>query len=330
MDCKKPEYNLQVQAVKCDNDNVKSEGVSLKIRVKDTNNHAPEIENPWYTFHVEEGKVIEEVGVLKASDKDCGHPNGEICEYEITNGLKELPFAINNQGVLRTTQPLNYTQSKSYILTVVAIDCAMRKSKSSLVTVHVDEMCVQGIAAMNERVNYAPGTGSKLLLPDVSLEFCEKESVCETESVQSMIELRAGHVTQGCARDTVYDNQTIQTCGLSTATVKLLNEDALTSSAENQILADQGLEFDGSRGLTVSADVHQGLIPDHFTLSFSMKHAAGTKDEQSNKQNILCESDDFSESSIDLFSPLFLISRHEPSSLLRLHPPLQTRGRPPS
>uniref|UniRef100_A0A8R1I3A4 Cadherin domain-containing protein n=1 Tax=Caenorhabditis japonica TaxID=281687 RepID=A0A8R1I3A4_CAEJA len=293
LDCKKPEYNLQVQAVKCDNDKVKSEMVSLKIRVKDTNNHAPEIENPWYTFHVEEGKVIEEVGVLKASDKDCGHPNGEICEYEITNGLKELPFAISNQGVLRTTQPLNYTQSKSYILTVVAIDCAMRKSKSALVTVHVDEKCVQGITAMNDRVNYAPGVGSKLLLPDVSLEFCEKESVCEPTSVQSVIELRAGHVTQGCARDTVYDNQTIQSCGLSTATVKLLNEDDLTSSAENQILADQGIEFDGARGLTVTDNIHQGLIPDHFTLSFSMKHAAGTKDEQSNKQNILCESDDF-------------------------------------
>ncbi|CAL2032319.1 unnamed protein product [Caenorhabditis brenneri] len=293
LDCKKPEYNLQVQAVKCDNDKVKSEGVSLKIRVKDTNNHAPEIENPWYTFHVEEGKIVEEVGVLKASDKDCGHPNGEICEYEITNGLKELPFAINNQGVLRTTQPLNFTQSKSYILTVVAIDCAMRKSKSSLVTVHVDEKCVQGITAMNERVNYAAGTGSKLLLPDVSLEFCEKETVCEPKSVQSIIELRAGHVTQGCARDTVYDNQTIQSCGLSTATVKLLNEEALTSSAENQILADQGIEFDGARGLTVADDAHQGLIPDHFTLSFSMKHAAGTKDEQSNKQNILCESDDY-------------------------------------
>ncbi|EGT48329.1 CBN-CASY-1 protein [Caenorhabditis brenneri] len=293
LDCKKPEYNLQVQAVKCDNDKVKSEGVSLKIRVKDTNNHAPEIENPWYTFHVEEGKVVEEVGVLKASDKDCGHPNGEICEYEITNELKELPFAINNQGVLRTTQPLNFTQSKSYILTVVAIDCAMRKSKSSLVTVHVDEKCVQGITAMNERVNYAAGTGSKLLLPDVSLEFCEKETVCEPKNVQSIIELRAGHVTQGCARDTVYDNQTIQSCGLSTATVKLLNEEALTSSAENQILADQGIEFDGARGLTVADDAHQGLIPDHFTLSFSMKHAAGTKDEQSNKQNILCESDDY-------------------------------------
>uniref|UniRef100_A0A1I7UA46 CLSTN_C domain-containing protein n=1 Tax=Caenorhabditis tropicalis TaxID=1561998 RepID=A0A1I7UA46_9PELO len=293
LDCKKPEYNLQVQAVKCDNDMVKSEGVSLKIRVKDTNNHAPEIENPWYTFHVEEGKVIEEVGVLKATDKDCGHPKGEICEYEITNGLKELPFAINNQGVLRTTQPLNFTQSKSYILTVVAIDCAMRKSKSALVTVHVDEKCVQGITAMNERVNYAAGTGSKLLLPDVSLEFCEKETVCDPKSVQSIIEIRAGHVTQGCARDTVYDNQTIQSCGLSTSTVKLLNEEALTSSAENQILADQGIEFDGARGLTVADDVHQGLIPDHFTLSFSMKHAAGIKDEQSNKQNILCESDDF-------------------------------------
>ncbi|CAD6191725.1 unnamed protein product [Caenorhabditis auriculariae] len=293
LDCKKPEYNLQVQAVKCDNENIRSEAVSLKVRVKDTNNHAPEIENPWYTFHVEEGKVVDMIGVLKASDKDCGHPFGEICEFEITNGLKELPFAINNKGVLRTTQPLNYTQSKSYILTVVANDCAMRKSKSALVTIHVDEKCVQGVNGVNERVNYNPGSGSKLLLPDVNLEFCETDAVCEPKHVEAVVELRAGHVTQGCARDTVYDNQTIQSCGLSPATVRLLNEKEIETSAENHVVEMEGVEFDGTRGVVVADDKFKGLIPDKFTLSFSMKHAAGTKEQQNNKQNILCESDDF-------------------------------------
>jgi len=30
--------------------------VTLRITVKDINNHAPEFDNPWYTFTVEEGK----------------------------------------------------------------------------------------------------------------------------------------------------------------------------------------------------------------------------------------------------------------------------------
>ncbi|CAB3405465.1 unnamed protein product [Caenorhabditis bovis] len=292
LDCKKPEYALQIQAIKCGDEAVKSEPVSLKIRVKDTNNNAPEMESPWYTFHVEEGRIVDAIGTLKATDKDCGHPNGEICDFQITNGLKELPFAVDMHGVLRTTQPLNYTQSKSYILTVVAIDCAMRRSKNSLVTVHVDERCVGGVASHTDRVNYYASSGAKLLMPDATVRFCEPDNVCEPTSVKATIEVHAGHVTQGCARDTVYDNQTIRTCGLSPSTVKLLGDDD-NEPSENHLVADDGIEFDGTKGITVADNVYQGLIPDRFTLSFSMKHAAGSKEEQSNKQNVLCESDDF-------------------------------------
>uniref|UniRef100_A0A1I7XTZ8 CA domain-containing protein n=1 Tax=Heterorhabditis bacteriophora TaxID=37862 RepID=A0A1I7XTZ8_HETBA len=194
------------------------------------------------------GKVDHQIAVLKASDSDCGSPYGEICEYEITNGLKDFPFAISKQGILRNTQPLNYTQTKSYILTVVAIDCGMRRSKSALVTVNVEETCVQGISHTNDR---------HVLI--YLLMF-------------------------------LYSN-----CGLSPATVSLLPSTSSSSSDESDDASSLSeVHFDGAtNSVVVSTNTVKGLIPDKLALSFSMKHPKGTKEEQNNKQNILCESDDF-------------------------------------
>lgn len=50
--------------------------------------------------------------------------------------------------------------------------------------------------------------------------------------------------------------------------------------------------FDGkSTAMTVPQEKVDGVIPLKFTLSFSMKHARGSKEEQTHKQTILCESD---------------------------------------
>lgn len=51
--------------------------------------------------------------------------------------------------------------------------------------------------------------------------------------------------------------------------------------------------FDGKTSVLVPKTTVSQVIPEKFTFSFSMKHAAGTKDEQKEKQNILCETDDF-------------------------------------
>jgi hypothetical protein len=52
--------------------------------------------------------------------------------------------------------------------------------------------------------------------------------------------------------------------------------------------------FDGkSNSVIVPPATVKDVIPEKFTLAFSMKHAEGTKEEQKEKQNILCETDDF-------------------------------------
>ncbi|CAJ0576420.1 unnamed protein product, partial [Mesorhabditis spiculigera] len=304
LDCKTPEYNLTVTAIRCGTEGVHSEGVPLRITVRDTNNHAPEFEQPWYTFSVDEARIHKEIAQLTATDADCGHPFGEVCEYEITNGLDNFPFAISNQGVLRNTRPLNYTQAKSYILTVVAHDCGMKRSKSALITINVKEACVEGVSNVPERISYAPGSGAKTLFADAQAHSCQQRSECEIVGAEAMVELKMAHVNGGCSRQNVFGADNVKNCGLSPAHVDLLGEttsgsaeasSSSESNEENEVAeAGEGQSFDGhTNAIIVPAHAIKGLIPEKFTLSFSMKHERGDKEQQNNKQNILCETDDF-------------------------------------
>ena len=47
-------------------------------------------------------------------------------------------------GVIRNTRVLNYSESHSYVLSVVAQDCGSNKSKPLLVTVEVKQACNTG------------------------------------------------------------------------------------------------------------------------------------------------------------------------------------------
>ncbi|RCN33229.1 hypothetical protein ANCCAN_20941 [Ancylostoma caninum] len=187
----------------------------------------------------------------------------------------------------------------------------MRRSKSALVTVNVKETCVQGHTGLTDRcvrtvmtsaltsltctdflltyrLSYVAGDGPKLILPDVQTHVCEQESACDVQNAHSTVKLRAGHVTKGCSRDTVFSNETIQSCGLSPATVSLLpSKSVFPEEAEADVV------FDGvTNAVIVPKQSVPEIVPDRFSLSFSMKHARGTKDDQKNKKNILCESDE--------------------------------------
>ncbi|VDK66612.1 unnamed protein product [Anisakis simplex] len=85
-------------------------------------------------------------------------------------------------------------------------------------------------------------------------------------------------------------------CGVDADTLSLLphtEEEEVSENDENKVNNDEKYAFDGkSNAVIVPPETIKGLIPSKFTLSFSMKHAKGTKDEQNNKQSILCESDD--------------------------------------
>uniref|UniRef100_A0A0R3S206 Calsyntenin-1 n=1 Tax=Elaeophora elaphi TaxID=1147741 RepID=A0A0R3S206_9BILA len=289
LDCTNSQYLLNVVAIRC-GDDARSESARLRISVKDTNDHVPVFSHPWYTFNINEGKIYSELARLQATDKDCGHPYGQICRYQITNALDGFPFAIDDQGVLRNTRPLNYTQSKSYILTVVAHDCGMRQSKSTLVTINVHEACVDGINGIPERVTYIPGSGSVQIAPNAHIVTCAETQSCTVESVKSFITLQTDHLTSGCDRDDFVPETVQNKCGMDESTITLLT--ATDDSVTDNGLANDKYVFDGkSNSMIVPQEKVDGVIPLKFTLTFSMKHARGTKKEQALKQTILCESD---------------------------------------
>ena len=66
-------------------------------------------------------------------------------------------FTANNfiyiAGVIRNTRVLNYSESHSYVLSVVAQDCGSNKSKPLLVTVEVKQACNTGWTGKFELIN---------------------------------------------------------------------------------------------------------------------------------------------------------------------------------
>ncbi|GMR36055.1 hypothetical protein PMAYCL1PPCAC_06250, partial [Pristionchus mayeri] len=293
LDCKKADYELELTAVKCDEDTVISEPVPLKVTVKDTNNHEPVFDHPWYTVTVDEGKLHTEIVRVSASDADCGHPYGEVCEYQITNGMEKTPFEITKEGVIRNTVPLNASVAHSYILTVVAQDCGMRKSKSSLVTVNVKKACVEGVSGVSDKLSFSVSSSSLLVAPKAEIALCpEVENKCTVKSATVEMSMRLGHLQEGCGRQKVpiYTNETIKSCGLhSEAAVLLDDEETFAGDEDNQ---EKKLVEGSSKAHIVPVNTFDGLVPDKFALSFSMRHAGGSKKEQADKQHILCESDD--------------------------------------
>lgn len=62
--------------------------------------------------------------------------------------------------------------------------------------------------------------------------------------------------------------------------------------AVNQIIEKKHV-FDGlSTAVEVPPESVDKIIPLKFSLTFSMKHARGSKDDEANKQTVLCESDE--------------------------------------
>lgn len=61
-------------------------------------------------------------------------------------------------GVIQNTRVLNYSESHSYVLSVVAEDCGRNKSKPLLVTVEVKQACNTGwtgnISSDHRKIHY--------------------------------------------------------------------------------------------------------------------------------------------------------------------------------
>ncbi len=97
---------------------------SVRIRVKDVNNHAPHFEKAWYDFAVTEGTYHDLVlGHVRATDDDFGI-NGNVT-YSILqkkDANAELPFRIMTDGTLMVDGELDRELQEFYAFRVMARD----------------------------------------------------------------------------------------------------------------------------------------------------------------------------------------------------------------
>lgn len=128
------EFRLNISAV--DGGGL-SDNISIRIYVKDVNDHFPMFRKSWYSFNVEEAQYTRKnLGKVDATDADFGQ-NANLT-YFLQPTTKDLPFEISPlSGVFSVNGELDREKEDRYVLTVVARDNGLEKKLSSSVSVEV-------------------------------------------------------------------------------------------------------------------------------------------------------------------------------------------------
>ncbi|KAG6446661.1 hypothetical protein O3G_MSEX004547 [Manduca sexta] len=276
--------------------------VPVHITVMDVNEYPPVFGQASYVKAVDEGRIYEEILRVDATDKDCTPRYGDVCKYEIITD-KSQPFAINDDGVIRNTEPLDYEKSHNHILSVVAYDCGMMQSAPVMVTIKVNKPCRPGWKGVAERVDYAPGSGPLALFPAARLETCQSDERCPgVTRIQAAVTLQASRAGTGCDRDTYSLHAQRTICGLDPKTIDLLPSPGAGNEWTKSLKPDSGrdgeqmFEFDGE---TTSAVVPESVLGHSLSGTFGvstwMRHAPPADGDKHKKEHVLCLADDHSQ-----------------------------------
>ncbi|XP_069700620.1 cadherin-89D [Periplaneta americana] len=103
-----------------------ADNITVRIHVKDVNDHAPVFKKSWYNFDLEEGFYSgKSIGRIEATDADYGS-NAEIVYSILQNDqddFSELPFRISEkEGILTVTGDIDREVRDSYTFQVTARD----------------------------------------------------------------------------------------------------------------------------------------------------------------------------------------------------------------
>ncbi|XP_054164903.1 calsyntenin-1-like isoform X2 [Oppia nitens] len=272
---------------------------SQAIKKEGINKYPPVFRQDSYTVTVNEGRIVNPIVQVEAYDHDHSSKYGGICKYEIIGGDKrEAPFVIDANGNIKNTRPLSYKESHNHILEVVAYDCGMKRSKPTLVNIKVNKVCQLGWKGISERIEYSPGSGSRVLFPDAELQLCDVP--CSADNVSVRVSLATHHIGKGCDRDTYSVESQRKLCGASAESVDLLPSPSTGAEWTRDLPTDDGresdqiYEFDGATNAVVipEATLNHNLT-NKFTVSFWMKHEPPL--DQNNKhikEHIICNADD--------------------------------------
>ncbi|KAH8384935.1 hypothetical protein KR200_008804 [Drosophila serrata] len=285
---KRKSYHFEIVAIYCDG--TPSNTANVHITVIDINEYAPTFLEPSYVTEVDEGRLYNEILRVEATDKDCTPLFGDVCKYEILNN--DEPFAIDNEGSIKNTEPLSHRASHNHILSVVAYDCAMKESAAIMVSIKVRRVCEAKFLGMPERIDYTSGSTESLqLFPNARLDLCDAACSHQDLNIRASIALKTKHISFGCDRD------------ISNCTSRQIMKDLLPRNAEwTKVLNyDEGVEpifhFDGSTGVVIPDTVidHYDFSTHPFSILTVFRHhnIQGSSSENKHvKEHILCSADD--------------------------------------
>ncbi|XP_050411638.1 protocadherin Fat 4 [Patella vulgata] len=134
MDFEKLEaYALNIEA-RSKEDSTKSDTTLVKITIKNINDHTPTFTKPLYTFNIDEKTAPPvDVGQVSANDLDK-IPYGNIT-YSLGTFIGSTDFTINTNGMLQTTEELDFMTQNLYSIPVMASDGGVIKGEALAVIV---------------------------------------------------------------------------------------------------------------------------------------------------------------------------------------------------
>lgn len=271
----------------------------VQITVTDVREEAPRVSQDSYLVEVEEGHMYQEILRLDVVDNDGSRDFSSICNFHILT--RDVPFIIEGQGILRNTEPLDFSRNHNYILTVRVEDCgrgtSSRMSDRVIINIKVREACRPGWKGITERADYPPTGAKKLIGENAVLETCD--SSCHQRQVSARVHLATEHIGKGCDRDTYSIQSQRKLCGASSGSVDLLPNPAVSSwtralPTDDGNESDQIFAFDGrTNAIEIPSTKFNHTLGAHFTISTWMKHEQDPNDDSKHgaKEHIMCNSD---------------------------------------
>ncbi|TNN02772.1 hypothetical protein fugu_010259 [Takifugu bimaculatus] len=175
LDCENQrEHSFTIQAYDCGEgpdgaNSKKSHKATVHVRVNDVNEFSPVFVERRYEASVPEGRLFDRIVRVEALDADCSPQYSQICFYDIIT--PNVPFAIDNDGNIKNTEPLDSKHQRVHTFWVTAFDCGKNRAQADAqVVVTVKPSCKPGWMGWTKRVEYTPGSGSIPLFPGLHLE----------------------------------------------------------------------------------------------------------------------------------------------------------------
>ncbi|XP_067256347.1 cadherin-1-like [Chanodichthys erythropterus] len=157
-------YTLTVVVTDMEGKGYQTTGTAV-ITVTDSNDNAPQFDQPSHTVSVPENKVGAEVAKLTVTDGDEEGSPAWSTKYRIISGDKGGFFSVSTgpsqlEGVITTVKPLDFEKNKQYILSVIVENeepfVGSLATSTATVTVNVEDVNDPPEFNPKEKIIYKP------------------------------------------------------------------------------------------------------------------------------------------------------------------------------